>query len=272
MRVAFIDERLLREEVLPDLVRHGLPPGLELRDVLLQVLNADLLDLAGHHFAGLVGLLDARELLVVLHEEGEVLEGDVGFGVAAQLALFLGGVLPAGEGEAVDFVLDLVRRVGQEDRRRVDARGHFRAGALERGQEDGVDDGWLLVLHFLRVVAALPEIRVLVDRARDQARDVAHARAGAEDVWEGCREGGCGLDGAEEKFTDVVAVVEPERAFNLVDGDPRRHARHVLVERPAHEREVGEDECFCGIEADRDDVLGVFHRESLAVFDLEFVG
>lgn len=51
-------------------------------------------------------------------------------------------------------------------------------------------------------VAREAEVRVLVDRARDEARDV---RSGAEDVGEGVGEGGRGLDGREVDLADVVA-------------------------------------------------------------------
>lgn len=133
MGISLIDEGFPGEEVLLDLLGDGLSPGLELRDIVLQVLDADLFDLARHHLAGLVGLLDAGELVVVLHEERQVLEGHVDCGVASQFALFLGRVLSAGEGESVHFVLDLVGRVGEEDGRGVDARGHLGAWALQGG-------------------------------------------------------------------------------------------------------------------------------------------
>ena len=57
-----------------------------------------------------------------------------------------------------------------------------------------------------RVVAALPEVRVLVDGAGDEAGDLGRLLAVlAEDEREGGREGGGRLRGREGELEDVVA-------------------------------------------------------------------
>ena len=117
--------------------------------------------------------------------------------------MLLDGLLPAREPVLVDLVLDLVRGIVHEYARVDVRRAHLRLWALQRGEELGVDERGLGVLELDGDVAREPEVRVLVDRAGDEAWDVGRA---AEDLREGVGEGGRGLDGREVDLADVVAA------------------------------------------------------------------
>jgi len=101
------------------------PALLEVLDVLLQLGDTNLLQLASHHLAFLIGSADAFQLLIILQEESQVLERHIHLGVAAQLAVHLGGFLATREGKLVDLVLDLVRCVAHEDGGAIDTSGHL---------------------------------------------------------------------------------------------------------------------------------------------------
>jgi len=64
-----------------------------------------------------------------------------------------------------------------------------------------VDQRWLLVLESLSAFSSETEVRILVDGARNQTRDVGF---GAENLRERRREGGGGLNRNEMPFADVV--------------------------------------------------------------------
>ena len=85
----------------------------------------------------------------------------------------------------LDLPFDVLWRVREEDRRVGIAAAHLPGGALQRREELRVDERRLLEAEARRDVARHPEVRVLVDRARDEAR---HVDAAAEDVRERRRE------------------------------------------------------------------------------------
>lgn len=66
-----------------------------------------------------------------------------------------------------------------------------------------MDQRRLGILELHGDVSRQAEIRVLVYRAWDEARNVALR---AEDVWERVGEGRCSLDRGKVNFTDVVAA------------------------------------------------------------------
>ena len=102
----------------------------------------------------------------------------------------------------IDLILDLIRRIAHEDTRVRVGRAHFRLRALERREELGVDQGRFGVFELDGDVAGETEVRVLVDCAGNEARDVGLR---AEDLEEGVGEGGCGLNCGEVDLADVVA-------------------------------------------------------------------
>ena len=102
----------------------------------------------------------------------------------------------------VNLVLNHIRRVRHEDARIRVARAHLAERTLERWYELGVKEHRLGVLELDGDVAREAEVRVLVDRARDEAR---HGAVCAEYLREGVREGGRGLDGGEVHFADIRA-------------------------------------------------------------------
>ena len=190
--------------------------------------------------------------------------------------MLLDGVLAAGEGLA-DLLLDLVVGVGEEDAAVGVAGGHFGLGALEGGQEDGVDDGRFDEADARGVVAALAEVGVLVDGARDQAGDLGDfLGVGAEDEGETGGEGGGGLHGRKGELGNVVGVIEAEGSFDLVVGCALTHFADVGVEGGGEtgvdELGVGEDEGFLDVETDGDDIEGVLHGEAVGFFLGEFRG
>ena len=117
--------------------------------------------------------------------------------------MLLDGLLATREAVLVDLVLDLRRRVGHVDARVRVRRAHLRLRALQRREELGVQQCRLRVLQLRRDVSREAEVRILVDRAWDEAWDV---RLGAEDLGEGVREGWRGLDGREVDFPNVIPV------------------------------------------------------------------
>ena len=78
-------------------------------------------------------------------------------------------LLPTREAMLVDLVLDLVRGVVHVYARVDVRRAHLRLRPLQRGEELGVDERGLGVLELDGDVAREPEVRVLVDRAGDEA-------------------------------------------------------------------------------------------------------
>jgi hypothetical protein len=64
-----------------------------------------------------------------------------------------------------------------------------------------VDKCGFRILQLLGNVACQTEIRILVDRTGDQARDVGH---GAENLRERVGEGWCCLDRCEVDLADVI--------------------------------------------------------------------
>ena len=69
-----------------------------------------------------------------------------------------------------------------------------------------MDDCGAHEAEFRRLIAALPEIRVLVNGAGDQAGDLGDFfGVGPKDKGKGGGEGGGGLHGWEAKFGNVVA-------------------------------------------------------------------
>ena len=219
----------------------------------LQFLDTSSLHLAAGDFALLVRLAESFELVVVFEKESQVLEGHVDGGAAADFLVQLDGILATREG-LIDFLLDLVVRVAEEDARVGVAGGHLRLGAFEGGEEDGVDDGWFDETDSGRVVPALPEIRVLVDGAGDQTRDFDDFFGiGAEDEGEARGKGGGGLRGWKGKFGDIVAVVEAKRSFDLVVCRSLTHFTDIGVkgsgETTVDELGICEDECVFQVEA-----------------------
>jgi hypothetical protein len=128
----------------------------------------------------------------------------------------------------------------------------------------------------------------LVDGAGDQAGDLG---GGGEDLGERVGEGGCGLDGDEVDFADVVSVivnclsvansvmkerrhvriVESKGRLGLIIRDLPTYPRHILVERAANLIVVGEDERLLKIKADGYNILCVLDGESFCLFDFKLV-
>lgn len=83
-----------------------------------------------------------------------------------------------------------------------------------------MDQSGLFIFQAGSDVAADAEVRVLVDGAGDQAGNLGDTLfVSAEDVREGGREGGGGLDGCEVDLADVGLVGEAEDRLALIDVD-----------------------------------------------------
>ena len=134
-----------------------------------------------------------------------------------------------------------------------------------------MDDCGLDVPDARGVVAALAEIRVLIDSAGDQTGDLCDFLwIGAEDEGEAGGEGGCGLRCWEGELGDVVCVVEAKGSLDLIICGTLAHFADVGVESGGEagvdELGIGEDEGFLGVEADGDNVEGVLHGEAVGFF------
>lgn len=220
-----VDRARRVHEGLDEVVRDPCAAFLEGLNELLELVDRHLFQLAREQLAGSVVLSSARDAVSVFHstalgkqyeltdsgklveelvvflEKGEVLVRDVNVRVAAEPALLLGRFLTAAERVRVDLLLDLGGRVGHVDARVLVRGGHLGLGAGERGNEGRVDERRLAVLEPLRDLARQPEVRVLVDRARDQGWDVG---IGAKDLRERVGKGGCSLDRDKVPLANVV--------------------------------------------------------------------
>ncbi|KZP32501.1 hypothetical protein FIBSPDRAFT_848326 [Athelia psychrophila] len=114
-----------------------------------------------------------------------------------KLPMLLLRLPPARKHVLIELILNLAGGVTHKDARVWVARTYLRLRALQRG---------LRVLELGSDVVREAEVWVLVDRAGDETRD---GRRAAEDVREGVREGGRGLDGGEHS-ADVVPVIAGE--------------------------------------------------------------
>lgn len=142
------------------------------------------------------------------------------------------------------------------------------------------------VLELGRDVAGEAEVRILVDRAGDEAWDVGGS---TEDVGEGVGERGCGLDGGEVDLAYIVAdiyrvgflrastshdnlrVVETKCSLCLVDGNLAGDLGDILVEGTANVVIIAENESLLDVEADGYDVTGISSCELVRLLRLELV-
>lgn len=92
-------------KLIQDVLRNGGAALLVGLDELLELADTLLLQLTGEQSAGDIILANLLELVVVVGEEAQVLEGNVDVGVTAQPALLLHCLLAAGEAEFVDLLL-----------------------------------------------------------------------------------------------------------------------------------------------------------------------
>jgi hypothetical protein len=178
----------------------------------LQNFDQNGLDFRGHHLSFAVLGLDLFELLIVLEEESEVLVGDIDVEICSVLLMFFKSGTSSRESVFIDFLLDVLVRVGQEDRRGWVAGSHLLVLAEDRGEELGVDASRLEVLDSDSNVSGHSEVRVLIDALRDEAGNVGSL---AENVGEGVGERGGGLDCRVGELTAVVALVDSEYALEL---------------------------------------------------------
>ena len=188
---------------------------------------------------------------------------------------------------AVDLILNLIRGIAHVYARVDIRRTHLCLRTLQRGEELGVQQGRLRVSQLLRDVTRQAEIGILVDRTRDEARNVGF---GAKDLWEGVGKGRRRLDGTKVNLADVVTlktknvlarmsydkkkqrgrqkrygeeernvrVIETKRRLCLAEGDLAGDFRHVLVEFAAHEIVIAKNERLFELEPDSDDVPRIF--------------
>eukprot|EP00754_Rhynchopus_humris_P036804 Rhum_TRINITY_DN18897_c0_g1::Rhum_TRINITY_DN18897_c0_g1_i1::g.168709::m.168709 len=253
-------KRLPRQKVVQHIVRHILPRRLVGNHNRGDCLSQNLLDVSSQHDARGVVLTDLLQLLVIVQEERQPLERHIDVGAPALGHVLLQVGTAAAEAVRVDLLLDLLRRVREEDGRGVNRSGHLRVRALKRREERRVDETGLQVLQARRNVARHAEVRVLVDGTGDEARD--RTLRVREDVRESTGEGRCRLDRGEAPLADVVRHAEPEAAADLVGGDGLGDAGNGLV-HGAVVLEVAEDKGLLRVEAEGNDVLDVLERHVL---------
>lgn len=118
----------------------------------------------------------------------------------------------SGDNSPINLILDLIGCIAHVDTRIRITRAHLCLRALEGREELAMHQRRFREFEFLSDVAREPEIRILVDCAGDQAGDLVDLgcfdtwSAAGEDVREGGREGGCGLDGCKVDFANVVSA------------------------------------------------------------------
>ena len=156
-----------------------LAAALVLLDKRDDALDEQLLHLRARQLAAAergLGLCEAR---VVVPQVAQVLVRHVDVGVAAVLAVVLHAAVAAAARERVreHLAADRRRVVRQEDRRlRRDAAAHLALRARQRRHELAHDRVRLDQVHLVRHAARQPEVRVLVDRARDQTAELRRAQ------------------------------------------------------------------------------------------------
>ena len=111
-------------------------------------------------------------------------------------------------------------------------------------------------------VARHPEVGVLVDSSRDQAR---HGLALAEDVRERGTEGRGSLDGREGELANIVRLVESKDSLDLVEVHVFLHAEHVGVQ-VLDVLNVAENECLFRVKSKCNDVLDVVEAHANGAF------
>ena len=167
------------KELLHDLLRHVLSPFLELSDQLLQLLDQNLLHFSGEHSSALVLLLNPHQLLRVLQEILQILERNVLRQIGAQSPLLLLRLPSSAHRVLVNLpitpyflspylVLNHIRRVRHVDARVLARRAHFRPQSRQRRNEFAVNQRRFELFQTHRHVPRHPEVRILVDRARNQ--------------------------------------------------------------------------------------------------------
>ena len=125
--------------MLDVLVSHFVALSLKVGNKLLDNLNQDCLDFASRHLARAVRFADLLKFVVVFQEEGKVLEGHVDVDVCTLFALLLESSLSAGEGVAVDLLLDIIGCVSQQNAGSRVRAAHFRLLALQGREERRVN-------------------------------------------------------------------------------------------------------------------------------------
>src|SRR5207245_3682500 len=119
----------------------------------------------------------------------------------------------------------------------------------EARKELVVDQGGLRITELRGHVSGDPEVRVLVDPARDEDGDIVTGLHGRQ-------EGGRGLDTRVEDLSNIVRVLEAEDRLRRREGDPLRDLDRDRVQMPDVLR-IEEDPRQLRVESHRDDVEDV---------------
>lgn len=182
----------------------------------LQDLDELLFQLPCQKLSTRVRLSDLLQSLVILEEEGEVLEGDVHVAIPSLLPVFLHCHPTSGVRVLVDLRLDLFWCVGQVNGCCGVARTHLCLRSLEGWDEPRVYECGLGAANSWGHIPRHPEVWVLVDGAWDHT---GYVLAAAEDLWEGATEGGSSLYRRETDLPNTVGAAETKDALRLVEGD-----------------------------------------------------
>lgn len=126
-------------------------------------------------------IVQLLKLNIIIHEVLQVIVGHVDVRIAPQSAVLFNRLAASAECVSVDLVLDLVWRVGKEDRALDNGSRHLALWALQGGEEFRVHECWLRVLELAGYVTRQSEVWVLIDRTWNEAR---HVVVGTEDLRE----------------------------------------------------------------------------------------
>lgn len=162
------------------LICHLAPALLELLSEINKAVDEDLFDLLDLHLAGGILASDLLQLIIILKEETKVLIRYIDVEVHCAIRLH------ATEGEVSDLVADLLWVICKKDGRVGVTTRHLGTKTLKGWEEDRVVASCFLVLQLLSHISCHAEVRILIDRTRDQRRDISTLPI---DVWEGVAEG-----------------------------------------------------------------------------------
>lgn len=124
----------------------------------------------------------------------------------------------------------LLRCVGQVDRSGLVAGAHFCLIALQRGEENGVEQNWFRESEPWSHVTCHAKVGILIDGTRDQTADrLLACHSVAEYCGEDLSEARRRLDCRESNLADGIAFGESENTTDLIERDQTLDLADCLV-------------------------------------------
>mmetsp|Transcript_19534 Transcript_19534/g.36410 ORF Transcript_19534/g.36410 Transcript_19534/m.36410 type:complete len:307 (-) Transcript_19534:576-1496(-) len=163
----------------------------------------------------------------------------------------------------VNLRFDLFHGVSEEHSAVAHGTTHLPAATLQWGEELAVYEGGLMQTHARGHITRHAEVRILVDRARDEARHVGLVQGNGKCTGERRAR----LCGWERALANVVRGPEAEDALGLVVS----HQFLNLQDRWVHVLnvvQIRENKSLLHVKSARNDVFSILISQSMAVFQL----